>query len=152
MTIKHFYEIYSPIRLWRKIWLGLANLPMMPQHRAKILKYGGVNIKGRVLIYGGVLIDTVAPNKIFIGNNVAITAVVKILTHYLDPSQKGRIFRIGEVHIEDDVFIGVNVIICNSVTIGKGSIVGAGSVVTKDIPPYQVWAGNPAKFIKDREH
>ena len=54
--------------------------------------------------------------------------------------------------LEDDVFIGVNVIICNSVTIGKGSIVGAGSVVTKDIPPYQVWAGNPAKFIKDREH
>lgn len=152
MTIKHFYEIYSPMRMWRKIWLGLANLPMMPQHRAKILKYGGVNIKGRVLIYSGVLIDTVAPNKIFIGNNVAITAGVKILTHYLDPSQKGRIFRIGEVHIEDDVFIGVNVIICNSVTIGKGSIVGAGSVVTKDIPPYQVWAGNPAKFIKDREH
>lgn len=111
-----------------------------------------MNIKGRVLIYSGVLIDTVAPNKIFIGNNVAITAGVKILTHYLDPSQKGRIFRIGEVHIEDDVFIGVNVIICNSVTIGKGSIVGAGSVVTKDIPPYQVWAGNPAKFIKDREH
>lgn len=138
--------------MWRKIWLGLANLPMMPQHRAKILKYGGVNIKGRVLIYSGVLIDTVAPNKIFIGNNVAITAGVKILTHYLDPSQKGRIFRIGEVHIEDDVFIGVNVIICNSVTIGKGSIVGAGSVVTKNIPPYQVWAGNPAKFIKDREH
>ena len=152
MTIKHFYEIYSPIRLWRKIWLGLANLPMMPQHRAKILKYGGVNIKGRVLIYSGVLIDTVAPNKIFIGNNVAIAAGVKILTHYLDPSQKGRIFCIGEVHIEDDVFIGVNVIICNSVTIGKGAIVGAGSVVTKDIPPYQVWAGNPAKFIKEREH
>lgn len=152
MTIKHFFEVYSPIRMWRKIWLGLANLPMMPQHRAKILKYGGVNIKGRVLIYSGVLIDTVAPNKIFIGNNVAITAGVKILTHYLDPSQKGRIFRIGEVHIEDDVFIGVNVIICNSVTIGKGSIVGAGSVVTKNIPPYQVWAGNPAKFIKDREH
>lgn len=148
MTIKHFYEIYSPIRLWRKIWLGLANLPMMPQHRAKILKYGGVNIKGRVLIYSGVLIDTVAPNKIFIGNNVAITAGVKILTHYLDPSRKGRIFRIGEVHIEDDVFIGVNVIICNSVTIGKGAIVGAGSVVTKNIPPYQVWAGNPAKFSK----
>lgn len=152
MTIKHFFEVYPPKRMWRKLWIGLSSLPMLPQHRAKILKYGGVNIKGRVLIYSGVLIDTVAPNKIFIGNNVAITAGVKILTHYLDPSQKGRIFRIGEVHIEDDVFIGVNVIICNSVTIGKGSIVGAGSVVTKDIPPYQVWAGNPAKFIKDREH
>ena len=47
-------------------------------------------------------------------------------------------FRIGEVHIEDDVFIG--------------AIIGAGSIVTKDIPPYQVWAGNPARYIKDREH
>lgn len=74
------------------------------------------------------------------------------MTHYLDPNQKGRIFRLGEVHIEDDVFIGLNVIICNSVTIGKGSIIGAGSVVTKDIPPYQVWAGNPARFIKERAH
>lgn len=36
------------------------------------------------------------------------------------------------------------------VTIGKGAIIGAGSVVTKDIPPYQVWAGNPARYIKDR--
>lgn len=48
--------------------------------------------------------------------------------------------------------VSVNVIICNSVTIGKGAIVGAGSIVTKDIPPYQVWAGNPARYIKDREH
>ena len=61
-------------------------------------------------------------------------------------------FRIGEGHIEDDVFIGVNVVICNSVTIGKGAIVGAGSIVTKDISPYQVWAGNPARYIKAREH
>ena len=86
----------------------------------------------------------------FIGKNVAITAGARILTHYLDPAKKGRIFRIGEVHIEDDVFIGVNTIICNSVTIGKGAVIGAGSVVTKDIPPYQVWAGNPAHYIKDR--
>lgn len=152
MSIKHFFEVYYPKRMWRKLWLGLAGFPMLPQHRAKLLKMGGVNIRGRVLIYGGVGVDTVAPDKIFIGNNVAITAGTKILTYYLDPSVKGRMFRIGEVHIEDDVFIGVNVCICNSVKIGKGAIVGAGSVVTKDIPPYQVWAGNPARYIKDREH
>lgn len=152
MALKHFFEVYPPKRMWRKMWIGLANLPMMPQHRAMCLKMGGVNIKGRALIYGGVGIDTVAPDKIFIGNNVAITAGTRILTHYLDPSAKGRMFRIGEVHIEDDVFIGVNVCICNSVRIGKGAIVGAGSVVTKDIPSYQVWAGNPARYIKDREH
>ena len=69
---------------------------------------------------------------------------------WLHPSQPGVHFRRGEVHIEDDVFIGLNVCICSSVTIGKGAIIGAGSVVTKDIPPYQVWAGNPARYIKDR--
>lgn len=152
MSVKHFFEVYPPKRMWRKLWLGIAGFPMLPQHRAKILKLGGVNVKGRALIYGGVLIDTVAPYNIYIGNNVAITAGAKILTHYLDPSEKGRKFRIGEVHIEDEVFIGVNVVICNSVTIGKGAIIGAGSMVTKDIPPYQVWAGNPARYIKDRVH
>lgn len=152
MSFKHFFEIYSPKRMWRKLWLCIAGLPMLPQHRAIILKLGGVKVKGRALIYGRVLIDTVAPYNVYIGNNVAITAGTKILTHYLDPSVKGRKFRIGEVHIEDDVFIGVNVIICNSVTIGKGAIIGAGSIVTKDIPPYQVWAGNPARYIKDRVH
>ena len=150
MNLKHFFEVYSPKRMWRKMWLSLASLPMLPQHRAKLLKMGGVHINGRALIYSGVRFDTVAPDKVYIGNNVTITAGTRILTHYLDPSRKGRIFRIGEVHIEDDVFIGVNSIICNSVTIGKGAIIGAGSVVTKDIPPYQVWAGNPAHYIKDR--
>ena len=58
----------------------------------------------------------------------------------------------GKVVIEDDVFIGCNTVICNTVTIGKGAIIGAGSVVTKSIPPYQVWAGNPARYIKDRAH
>lgn len=125
---------------------------MLPQHRAKVLGFGGIKVKGCAYIYGGVLFDTVAPNNIYIGNNVVITAGTKILTHYLDPSVEGRKFRIGEVHIEDDVFIGVNAIICNSVTIGKGAIIGAGSVITKDIPPYQVWAGNPARFIKERKH
>lgn len=152
MNVKHFFEVYSPKRLWRKIWLGLTCLPMLPQHRAKLLKLGGVNIKGRAYIYSGVRVDTVYPDCIHIGNNVAITAGTRILTHYLDPSKKGRIFRKGEVRIEDDVFIGLNVLICNSVTIGKGAIIGAGSVVTKDIPPYQVWAGNPARFIKERAH
>ena len=54
MTLKHFFEVYPPKRMWRKMWIGLADLPMMPQHRAKCLKMAGVNIKGRAMIYGGV--------------------------------------------------------------------------------------------------
>lgn len=39
--IKTFFEVYPPKRMWRKMWIGLADLPMMPQHRAKFLKWGG---------------------------------------------------------------------------------------------------------------
>ena len=46
--------------------------------------------------------------------------------------------------IEDDVWIGRRAIIMGGVTIGKGAVIGAGSVVTKDVPPYCVAAGNPA--------
>ena len=48
----------------------------------------------------------------------------------------------------DNVFIGAKTIITKPVTIGQGAVIGAGSVVTKDIPPYEIWAGVPARFIK----
>ncbi|MGI6469941.1 MAG: DapH/DapD/GlmU-related protein [Paludibacteraceae bacterium] len=56
-----------------------------------------------------------------------------------------------EVHIDDGVNIGVGVIIMPGVTIGRGASVGAGSVVTKDVPPYSVVVGSPAKVIKTFE-
>ncbi|TIO04323.1 acyltransferase [Mesorhizobium sp.] len=54
---------------------------------------------------------------------------------------------IAPVKIEDNVFIGFNVIILKGVTIGRGSVVGAGSVVTKDVAPFTMVGGNPAKAI-----
>ena len=56
----------------------------------------------------------------------------------------------GTTVVEDDVWIGTGCIILSGVTIGKGSIVAAGSVVTKDVPPCEIWGGNPARKIKDR--
>ena len=53
------------------------------------------------------------------------------------------------ISIGNDVFIGANSIILKGVTIGDKSIIGAGSIVTKDIPCNEIWAGNPAKFIKN---
>lgn len=41
MTIKHFFEVYPPKRMWRKLWIGLSYLPMLPQHRSILLKWGG---------------------------------------------------------------------------------------------------------------
>ncbi len=52
--------------------------------------------------------------------------------------------------IGNDVWIGSKCLIKGGVTIGDGAVIGMGSVVTKDVPPYEVWAGNPAKFIKKR--
>lgn len=55
-----------------------------------------------------------------------------------------------EVRIQSDVWVGAGATILSGVTIGVGAIVGAGSVVTHDIPPYEIWGGNPAKKIRDR--
>ena len=52
--------------------------------------------------------------------------------------------------IEDDVWIGAQALILKGVTIGKGAIVAAGAVVTKDIPPYSIVAGNPARIVRSR--
>ena len=55
------------------------------------------------------------------------------------------------VILEDNVWIGDSAIICKGVTIGKNSIIGAGSVVTKNVPPNSIFAGNPAKLVKTLE-
>src|SRR5699024_8058186 len=61
-----------------------------------------------------------------------------------------KIKRKGQILIQNDVWIGKGVMILPSVTIHNGSVIGAGSVLTKDVPPYSIVAGNPAKVIKYR--
>lgn len=69
---------------------------------------------------------------------------VKFLGYEKEAASKGNII------IKDDVWIGLHSIILSGVTIGQGAIVAAGSVVTKDVPPYAIVGGNPAKVIKYR--
>lgn len=56
----------------------------------------------------------------------------------------------GNIVVKDDVWIGTNAIICSGVTIGQGAVIAAGAVVTKDVEPYAIVGGNPAKLIKYR--
>ncbi len=58
----------------------------------------------------------------------------------------------GDIVLEDDVWLGLQVCVMDGVTIGKGAVVGAGSVVTKDIPAYTVAAGVPARVIRERRN
>ena len=58
----------------------------------------------------------------------------------------------GKIIIEDEVWIGANVTILSGIKIGKGAIIAAGSVVTKDVPPYSIVGGNPAKIIRYRNN
>lgn len=56
----------------------------------------------------------------------------------------------GPITIEDDVWIGMNSMILSGVRIGKGAVIAAGSVITRDVEPFSIMAGNPAKKVKDR--
>lgn len=95
-----------------------------------------------------------AMNKIIIGDNVLFAGFVHITDHshgYEDinlPILKQECFSKGPVIIEDDCWLGFDCEILSGVHIGKHSIVAARAVVTKDIPPYSIVAGNPAKIIK----
>ena len=83
-------------------------------------------------------------------DNVLIGPDVKILSvnHPLDPiNRRGVILK--SVKIKRNAWLGAGVTICPGVTIGENSVIGAGSVVTKDVPSNTVYAGVPAKFIKN---
>jgi acetyltransferase-like isoleucine patch superfamily enzyme len=104
--------------------------------------------------------------KIHIGNRVLISHNVNIfdsLTHPISASERHQQFLkiVSEGHpkrvdlseapvfIHDDVWVGAMSIVLKGITIGEGAIVGAGSVVTKDVPPWTIVAGNPAKIIRE---
>lgn len=94
--------------------------------------------------------------KVVIGDNVQTGPNVCFYAanhNYENPSIpiKEQGYYEADIIVEDDVWIGANSIITSGVKIGKGSVVGAGSVVTKDIPPYSIAVGSPAKVIKKRE-
>jgi maltose O-acetyltransferase len=98
--------------------------------------------------YGLTALD-VAP--ITIGNDVQIGPQVQLLTptHPLDPAQRRAKLEAAEpIVIEDNVWLGGGAIVCPGVTIGTNTVIGAGAVVPKDVPPNVVAVGNPAKVIR----
>lgn len=92
---------------------------------------GGVHIGDRVLI-------------------AAHTAITSLTHDYTHECMRFAPIIASPIIIEDDVWIGSNVVIMPGIKIGEGSVIGAGSIVTKNIPPFCIAVGNPAKVIKQR--
>lgn len=138
--MKLFNYLYSKFRRGKKTpsQLEIINL----QER-------GLTIGQNVDIFSEYPFDSLYPGLISIGDYVTISSNVKILAH--DASMgyvTGGSCKIGIVEIGNHVFIGHGVTILCNVRIGDYAIIGAGSVVTQDVPSCCVYAGNPARFIK----
>lgn len=99
----------------------------------------------------------VAADRITVGDRVQIgsnASVVDTDFHPLRPEVRREDFNAGArapIVIEDDVFVGMDSLILKGVTVGEGSVVGAGSVVSQDVPPGTVVAGNPARVVNELE-
>lgn len=111
----------------------------------------GFNIRAGENLFintGCVFLD---PGEIVIGDNVSIGPNTQILTatHPTDPKERLECDDLAKpITIGSDVFIGGGSILCPGVSIGEGTTIGAGSVVTKDIPGHVVAVGNPCRVIK----
>lgn len=97
----------------------------------------------------------IGPGEIYIGNDVSIAHGVSVISgeHNFDSLEeniKDQGVKEKDVVIKDNVWIGAKATVLGGVTIGEGSIVAAGAVVTKDVEPFSIVAGVPAKLIKRR--
>ena len=143
-------------KLDRKIirWMAINH----PDNRIRKLLFRQTNIKigkDTVLNINLVISDDYEP-LVEIGDRVAISPNVTIIAASAPNNSilaendyvKEKLIKKEKVVIEDDVWIGANVVILSGVRIGKEAIVGAGSVVTKNVSPHTIVAGAPAKVMK----
>lgn len=95
--------------------------------------------------------DVKIGNDVIMGEDVVMITLSHEFEYGSIPIRLQGYKKIKEIIIEDDVWIGTRVIILPGVKIGKGSIIGAGSVVTKDVLDYSIVGGVPAKLIRHRK-
>jgi maltose O-acetyltransferase len=147
--------IFKILDIKKKILKPLARF--MPHSKLRIffLRSCGYSI-GRDVFIGEDLIisDELHDKNVIIGNRASIAPRVTLVTSSGPNSSRIRPYvKVvnGCVRIEQDAWIGTGSIILPNIPIGKGAVVGAGAVVTKDVPPYTVVVGVPANAIKKLE-
>lgn len=167
------YDLVVLVETITQLIFKLPRFSFFNKLKSLYLKLFRNDIGNNVIYYPGVFI--MPPKNITIGDNVDLAKDVlittsggveigertligystKILTsNHNIPKGKQKIFSAGHTHkkviIEKDVWIGSNCIILPGITVGEGSIIAAGSVVTKDVDSFSIYAGVPAKKIKER--
>lgn len=138
-------------RLLNHIFQNISKSVPFSGFRVILQRLRGVKIGKRVHIGPSVTIDDVYPDYVIIEEGVSIAGLNFILTHTkpLDYHKNLSPAYLSPVKINKNAWIAIGVIILPGVTIGEGSIVASGSVVTKDVPPGVFVGGVPAKLIKE---
>ena len=161
------------VEVFLRILFSLPRFRVCNLLKAIFLRTLGAKIGKRCVFYPGVWIMTgrnlvlgddvdlaldvlvTTEGGVFIGDRCLIGYRTQIISgNHRVPGKADRIFDAGNVRrpvrIQNDVWIGANCIILPGVTIGEGAVIGAGSIVTKSIPPFSMAVGNPARVIRTR--
>lgn len=122
---------------------------VFPCRRVEVLLPKGLDLADRVAV--GWFAELDARGGITVGHDSCISSHAKLITgsHDIDDPEYTADFR--PIHMGHHCWVGTGAMVLGGVTIGDGAVVAAGAVVTKDIPPYEVWGGVPARFIRKRE-
>lgn len=155
MSENEIKDLCSQLNYKKLRWLGSYH----PDNRTRKIFLELTNVKigeGTVINRGIVISDGYLP-LITIGKRVAISPNVILIAQSAPnnsnlndvPYVKDRLIKDAPIVVEDDVWIGTGAIILPGVIVGKMSVIGAGAVVTKNVPPYSTVGGTPAKIIKN---
>lgn len=143
---------YVPIHQLRKFMYRLSGIKIGRQTgfhwRTRFYRPWNLRIGRNSIIGNDAMLD--ARNGITIGDNVSLSMGVWIWTMEHDPQDSYYRAKGGPVVIEDYVWVSCRAVILPNVTIGKGAVVAAGAVVNKDVPPFAIVGGVPAKVIGER--
>ena len=165
-------EEYGQVSLWRVIWQFFHNIrqkhrqnmmdwailePFAPRKlRPHLARKMGCHVGKNVFIGDHVRIDQGHADLIFIDDYAHLTGGCRLLCHQRDlngyrvgDNAASLPYKLGEIHIGKGVMIGMETLIMPGVTICDGAIVGAYSLVTRDIPAWTIATGRPAKVVKD---
>jgi acetyltransferase-like isoleucine patch superfamily enzyme len=157
--IKKIYHLYLRHFQWRKYQIGKN---MHAGRGVFFWAKHSINIGENFYIgkYSIIECDANIGNNVILANRVSLAGrydhhfqqigiPTRLASHISDNDYNWKGLNL-KIIIEDDVWIGVGSIVLSGVTIGIGSIIAAGSVVTKDVEPYSIYGGNPAKKIRNR--